>query len=121
MKIESTAPATILDIEGTLGRLGGDHQLLVDMTTFYLEDAPTIFAKIKAAAVAGDAEELRRAAHALKGLLLNCGGVRAANAAQALEDAGQSRVLTNSTKLVRSLADELESLTEAIREYQTSV
>lgn len=118
LKIESTAPATILDIDGTLARLGGDHQLLVDMTTFYLEDAPLIFAKIEAAAEGGDADALRCAAHALKGLLLNSGGMRAAQAAQALEDAGHSGVLTNADSLVSTLASELELLTDAIHAFR---
>ena len=118
MKIESTSPAKVLDIQGTLARLGGDRELLTDMTTFCLEDSPPLFAKIEAAVASGDAQALRRAAHALKGLLLNSGGLRAANAANLLEGAGQTGVLTNADDLVRSLAGELELLTDAIHTFR---
>ena len=114
MSVESGSAAIILDLYGTLARFGGDRDLFVELTTMLLEDAPNLFADVRRAADANDAAAVEGRAHALKGLLLNCGGVRAAKVAQQLEDAAHSGRITRGPELVDSLEDELRLLTEAI-------
>jgi HPt (histidine-containing phosphotransfer) domain-containing protein len=118
MSIDSIAPAVVLDVEGTLARLGGDQKLFVEIATFLLEDAPRLFADLREAVLAGDATAVECKAHKLKGLLINCGGVRASHAAQFLEDSGNTRDLSNSDCLIESLESELDLLTSAIRAYR---
>jgi HPt (histidine-containing phosphotransfer) domain-containing protein len=116
LRLDGTASLAILDVEGSLARFGGDQQLFVEMTTFMLEDAPLLLAKLRTALSAGNAEAVERSAHALKGLLMNGGGIRAGNAAQTLEDAARSRDLGQAHRLLQTIDAEIEALSKAIRE-----
>jgi HPt (histidine-containing phosphotransfer) domain-containing protein len=119
MSIDSISPAAVLDIDGTLARFGGDKELFLELTTMLLEDAPQLFADLRAAVLSNDGATAESKAHALKGLLLNCGGMRASQAAQVVEDAAHTRQLdNNSADDVEALATELSVLTEAIRDYR---
>src|ERR1700709_1645547 len=90
MAVESVKTTPILDIDGTLARFGGDKDLFFEMSGMLLEDAPGQLADLGGAVDAENAYDVRMRAHALKGLLLGCGGVRAAHVAQLLENAGQA-------------------------------
>lgn len=118
MSVDSILSADVLDVEGSLDRFGGDKDLFVEMTALLLEDAPPLFNALQAAVASEDAITVEQRAHALKGLLVNCGGVRAANAAQRLEDAGRARNVQHATTLVSSLKTELGLLTQAIHAYR---
>src|SRR5438876_10634654 len=56
-----------------LARVGGDHQLLAEISRLFVDDAPEHLQRIKAALDAGDSGSLRRAAHALRGAAANFG------------------------------------------------
>jgi HPt (histidine-containing phosphotransfer) domain-containing protein len=113
------APAgPVLDLEAALARLGGDRQLFAEMVAFLSEDVPTLFEELRAAVVRQDARAVRMKAHALKGLVASCGGVRAANAAQALEDAGHTGNLDQTRSLLASLNAELDLLTQALADQR---
>jgi HPt (histidine-containing phosphotransfer) domain-containing protein len=113
-----TAPSgEVLDLNAALARLGGDRELFAEMAGIVLEDAPQLFNELRAAVNAKDAPSVRAKAHALKGLVAGCGGVRATNAAQALEDAGHSGDLSRSNELAQSLQNELALLTRALQPY----
>ena len=64
------------------------------------------------------AHDVRMRAHALKGLLLGCGGVRAAHIAQVLENAGQSSDLHQAPSQFATLQNEFEQLTRALQQYR---
>lgn len=119
LKSNSVAPGdvsslAILDVDATVARLGGDRQLFAEMITFLLDDSPPLASRLRSAVGAGDSKAIQCGAHALRGLLLNCGGDRAAYAAQALEDAGRAHDLDRSSQLFESLNIELETLIQAI-------
>jgi HPt (histidine-containing phosphotransfer) domain-containing protein len=118
VSIDTVDYSEVLDIQGCLARFGGDKQLFIEIAGMLLEDAPTLFSNVSAAVAAQDAPALAAAAHALKGQLRNCGGVRAARVAQELEDAGHHRTLTHTSTLLKSLEVELSQLSDAIRAYQ---
>jgi HPt (histidine-containing phosphotransfer) domain-containing protein len=113
MKVESAPIACVLDVDGTLARFGGDYELFQEMAGFFLEDAPVLYDQLRDAANAGDAATVRIKAHALKGLVAGCGGVRAAHAAQKVETAGEERDLARISELVEALGEELKLLTQA--------
>jgi two-component system, sensor histidine kinase and response regulator len=117
MRSEST-PEPVLDLESAVARLGGDKELFADMIGYMLEDAPKLFEELRAAVDTGDATTVRMKAHALKGLLASCGGVRAVSVAQALEDAGHSRALGPTPALVQQLESELSQLATELAAYQ---
>jgi HPt (histidine-containing phosphotransfer) domain-containing protein len=114
---ERDAAERVLDMESTLARLGGDRQLLIEMATFLLEDAPPLVYKIREAVAADNGSQLESSAHALKGLLMNSGGVRAAKVVQALEDAGRHSNTLHANSLLPTLDSELELLVAAIRDH----
>ena len=59
--------------EELLDRVGGSHELLVEVIDLFLEDAPQLLSTIREAVGRGDADGVRRGAHALKGSAGNFG------------------------------------------------
>jgi len=119
MAVETTASAPVLDIDGTLARFGGDKNLFIDMSSILLEDSPRLIADLERAVLAKDAVAVRASAHAVKGLLAGCGGVRAARVAQSLEDAGLAGDLSKAPALVETLQKEFAQLDAALKEYRS--
>ncbi len=118
MAVETATSDPILDIEGTLSRFGGDKELFVEMSGIVLEDAPRVMADLGRAVQANNAADVRVHAHAIKGLLAGCGGVRAARVGQALENAGQACDLSRAASLFESLTHEFDQLSRALRQYR---
>jgi HPt (histidine-containing phosphotransfer) domain-containing protein len=114
----SLPPKSILDVQGALERLGGDEELLSDMIGFYVEDAPRLLAVLRSALAACDDVAARRAAHGLKGLILGCGGVRAARTAQTIEDFAHTGDLDSAMPLVDVFAEDLDTLAAAAGPYR---
>jgi HPt (histidine-containing phosphotransfer) domain-containing protein len=111
-------PESILDVPGTLARLGGDAELFGDLIEFFLADAPELMGEIRGSVEAGDVAAARMKAHALKGLIAGCGGIRATQAAQLVEAAGQAGALNEIQPLVQTLSVELKSLQQKLIEYR---
>ena len=118
MAVESVKTEPILDLDGTLARFGGDKELFVEMSGIFLEDAPEVLSSLGQAVESQDAHEVRMRAHALKGLLLGCGGVRAAHIAQVLENDGESADLRQAPSHLATLKDEFDQLVQAIQQCQ---
>jgi HPt (histidine-containing phosphotransfer) domain-containing protein len=118
MTAESVTAGCVLDADGALARLGGDRQLFADMAGFFYEDAPRLYVELREAVKLRDAADIRMSAHALKGLVAGCGGIRAASAAQKVETAGHENDLTNIAPLVELLGEELELLRQALLAYR---
>ncbi len=117
--IESLPSGAVLDVEGTLARFGGDQQLFQEIIGFFLEDSPPLLGELRRAAEVSHPQAVRSTAHALKGLAAGCGGVRAAQAAQRVENAGAEGDLENIDSLVGALESELELLRRAACARQT--
>ena len=117
MAVETLKTEPILDIDGALARFGGDRELFIEMSGILLEDAPGLVTDLGRAVTAENAHDVRMRAHALKGLLLGCGGVRAAHIAQVLENAGQSADLRQASSQFATLQDEFAQLTRALEQY----
>jgi HPt (histidine-containing phosphotransfer) domain-containing protein len=109
---------TVLDIPSALRRLGGDVELLTDLIGFFIEDAPQLLDKLQAAIKQQDANAARKAAHALKGLILGCGGVRAARVAQVVEDAAQTEDWDKIVQFAETLGSELDTLIDETLSYR---
>ena len=72
-KAETAAskPSGVMDLDAVLNRLGGDHELLAEMASLFLEDGPRILRETRAAITRRDSKALERAAHTLKGSASN--------------------------------------------------
>ena len=63
-----------------LARVGGDRELLAEISRLFVDDAPRHLQKIRHALDTHDGESLRRAAHGLKGAAANFDADAKANA-----------------------------------------
>jgi HPt (histidine-containing phosphotransfer) domain-containing protein len=105
----------VLDLEGALTRLGGDKALYGELAGFLFEDAPSLYKQLASAVAANDPEAVRSRAHALKGLVAGCGGVRTAKVAQQLENAGNTANLSQAKTLLADLKSELDELIRVLQ------
>jgi len=102
--------AAVFDPEHALARLGGDSQLLRQLVRIFRTDARPLMAAIRRSAADGEADGLRRSAHALKGSLGTVGAPRVAETARRLELLAQAGDLSHASTLVDTLEDELRQL-----------
>ncbi|MBN8455716.1 Hpt domain-containing protein, partial [Accumulibacter sp.] len=87
---------------------GPNGELLVQkVVAAYLGDAPTRLAQLQAAAAAGDAEALRRAAHALKSSSANVGAEPLAALCKELEALGRQGDVDGAGTLLAAAEAEL--------------
>lgn len=114
MRIDTLSTGAVLDVDGTLARFGGDRKLFQDILGFFVEDAPPLMDDLQSAVASEDCPAIRSKAHALKGLAAGCGGVRAAQAAQRVENAGTEHDLDDIEPLMESLQGEFDQLRRAI-------
>jgi two-component system, sensor histidine kinase and response regulator len=117
MNLESLQSSAVLDVDGTLARFEGDQQLFRDIIGFFLEDSPPLLSELRRAAEVSHAQAVRSTAHALKGLVAGCGGVRAAQAAQRVENAGQQGDLSDIDEQIATLENEVALLRQAANTY----
>jgi HPt (histidine-containing phosphotransfer) domain-containing protein len=106
--------ATILDSRAAVTRLGGDAELYSDLVEFFLVDAPDLLKDLWHAIEADNTAEVRMKAHALKGLIAGCGGVRAVGVAQLIENTAQSGDPDELPSLVQTLEAEIDALIQLL-------
>lgn len=72
----------IIDERELLDRLDGDTDLLAELVPLFLDDYPLLLEEIRSAIEKTDLEQLRRAAHTLKGTVSNFSAYLAYEAAR---------------------------------------
>jgi len=82
-----------LDLESALARVGGDLDLLKEISRVFLDDCPRSLAEIRDAAARVDYVVVERAAHGLKGASSNFGASRVVSAALYIEQLGRGQKL----------------------------
>ena len=99
-----------------------DPELLVDLITMFLQDAPQKLEAITSGLAAADFEKLERAAHSLKGSSGNLGAYRVQELCETLQIAGRnkdrSRVETAVRSLLVDFAHARRALAELLKKYQ---
>jgi CheY-like chemotaxis protein len=116
------APAPVLvepDWEAALEHLGGDRRLLRTLIQAFLSELPRWLADIRQAIAQGNAANLKRAAHNIKGSTGHFGARAAFEAAQKLEMVGRSGILTGADEASANLEAELQQLQPALTEFVT--
>jgi PAS domain S-box-containing protein len=93
-----------------LAHVGGDPELLRELTALFLAECPQRLAEMRAAIARADAPKLRLAAHTLKGAVGNFAASAAWDAAQRLESMGQQAKMEGATEALAALETELERL-----------
>jgi HPt (histidine-containing phosphotransfer) domain-containing protein len=100
---QSETHPELIDRSVILDRVGGDEELLREISAIFLEEYPTLIEEIRSAVGNQDATGLERAAHTLKGSVANFGAQAATQAAYRLEAMGRKGELSES----RSAFDDL--------------
>ena len=98
-----------------LARVGGDRELLAEISRLFVDDAPRHLEKIREALDAHDGESLRRAAHGLKGAAANFDAGGVVEAARALEEIGRTGEFGAHEPAWRSLTFETDRLISVLR------
>ena len=81
--------AEVLDCEPLLHRIGGDWELLNEISDLFLEEAPRLVAEVRAALARNDTPTALQSAHRLKGAAGNLSALRIAALAAQLESLGR--------------------------------
>ena len=101
------ADAKCIDECALLASLGDDRELLAELLQIFRADHPRTLERLRAALVAGDAHEVRFAAHALKGSVANFYSQSAIAAALRLEMMGRDNKLKGWQEALAALEREL--------------
>jgi HPt (histidine-containing phosphotransfer) domain-containing protein len=92
----------------------GDKALLKELRTLFLVESPKLMTQLREAMSSRSAEPIRKAAHALKGMLANIGARDAASAASSLERIGHDGDLSGVGEAYAALEKEIERFSRAL-------
>ena len=114
-KILSELKSPGFDAEALWERVDCDLDLLRDLEEIFHQEFPGMLGSLEAAVQQGSAPELAKAAHKIKGSLLQFSGTAAAAVAQALEESGKHGKVEGAEPLVEKLKCEVEQLMKSVR------
>ena len=98
-----------------LARVGGDRELLAEISRLFVDDAPRHLENIRQALDARDGEALRRAAHGLKGAAANFDAEGVVSAARTLEEIGRTGKFDPQEVAWHMLTTEIDRLISILR------
>ena len=96
---------------------GGDRELLRELIGMFLAEAPGWMRELESALGRGDAAEVQRVAHTIKGAVDSCGASRAYDAAMVLERMGRGGELDGAPAAYATLGRELERVLPELAGY----
>jgi signal transduction histidine kinase/DNA-binding response OmpR family regulator len=111
------AAPVIFDEAALLEQLSGDRELMAEVMGLFVDDCPVRLAAIDAAVKGRNAEELRKAAHALKGAAGGLSALRLLEATAALERIGAEARMDAAELGQRQVAIEAAAVVEVWRRY----
>ncbi|MFK7769066.1 MAG: response regulator [Mariniblastus sp.] len=85
------AKLKLVEYENSLGRLGGDKELLAEFVEIFMSDSPKILNDLRSAVAASDYPTVMKSAHALRGLMSNFGAQPCCDLAFRFEIAGREK------------------------------
>jgi CheY-like chemotaxis protein len=117
---EALDTAALLDVSQGLERTGGDRVLLSEMCGIFLEESATVLDQLSRSIKDENPDEIRRIAHRLKTSAGSIGGVRAYQAALAVEHKIQNSSLGELDIPASRLSSEINQLREAVSDFLAS-
>jgi HPt (histidine-containing phosphotransfer) domain-containing protein len=111
----SALDATVLESLRQLNQ-AGQPDIVREVLTVFLADAPVRLAAIDDAIRDGDAQAIQRSAHALKGAAGSIGALGLQARCRDLEECGKARALDGTSELGRGIRDEFERVRVEIAE-----
>ena len=109
-----------IDIDRIMTRVGGRRQILKKMVDIFTEELPHQIAALHRAIDQQSPEDLRQAAHALKGSVANFDAKAAYEAAFALEQMGKTNNMSQAPTTCQKLERELSAVQNALKELTLS-
>jgi CheY-like chemotaxis protein len=109
-----------MDRAGMMERLGGDEELVGEVIRLFIQDCPNRLAAIKTAVDRQSAEDIRQAAHALKGAAANVSAAALFDATATLERIGAENRLDAAEAGWRRVLAEVSLLMNTLRPLETS-
>jgi HPt (histidine-containing phosphotransfer) domain-containing protein len=97
-----------------LSRIAANRQNLAYLADCFLASAEALLERLRAAAAAGDAMELKSASHSLKGACANLGARSMVPVCAALDELGRSGALAGATGLLERLVREFTQVRGAL-------
>ena len=104
----------VLDTRELYSRLDNDMELLQELVEIFVEDYPQLMQSISEAIQTHNADELRQAAHTLKGAVGNFCAQKAYDLALQLEMSGDRNDFSNTAQLYEALGKELDKVKSAL-------
>lgn len=110
---QAWTPAAMLE------RLGGDQELALQLVALFIAECPRMMTAVRDSVRAGDAEQIRRAAHAFKGSVGNFTDGPPMTTAFELELLGKGGALERSVDLLERLELEVASFVGQLHRFET--
>ena len=110
------ADATAFVWEEALSGVGGNEETLRELLSLFMEEATKLTTQMDTALAAGNADDLRRAAHTLKGSARLFSAHPVGDAAQELESCARDGLGEDATSLLAQVTARLNTLTEQIQQ-----
>lgn len=107
----------VFNLSEALTRVEEDEDLFQTLAELFIEQAPLDMAATKAALDAGDAKALGRAAHRMKGAILQFAAPRLFEITKELESLGNAGTMDRAAATCAAVDQELQKLIEALRAY----
>lgn len=114
-KPEQAASVATINWADALESVGDDEELLFEVAATFIDDLPRIHKRLEAAVAESNAEELRQAAHSLKGALMFLGGTPAFESARDMELAARKDDIETAVSLFPPLRERLKHLKEELK------
>ncbi len=101
-----------------LERLGGDEELARQLVELFVSECPKMMAAVRESVESGDAEQVRRAAHAFKGSVGNFTEAAPMTTAFDLEQLGRTGPIDRAPVVLQRLELEVEAFLGALRRFE---
>jgi CheY-like chemotaxis protein/HPt (histidine-containing phosphotransfer) domain-containing protein len=108
---------SLLDLEDALGRVDGDRELLEEIASLFLETCPGWLEDLRRGLDESNAEQIRRAAHTLKGSASSFGARPLIESALRVEQIGASQDLESAGAAAHELELYVEALAGELRGF----
>ena len=105
-----------IDRAALLDRVGGDEDLLRELTAIFLTEYPLLLLEIETGLVEGNAQRVELAAHSLKGSVANFGARNALEAARCMEALARGCDLSGAREALSHLRFEFEQLQPCLQQ-----
>lgn len=112
------ATLKVCDLSVALGRMGGNKVLLRQMAQFLFDSAPELLKRLEQAAQEGKTDTLLRAAHNLRGLVVNFDAEAVAQTLLRIESNGRAG---DTSHVVTDVEEAQQRLSELLHELQAGL